>query len=216
MNKFQAVCGFLMIATVSACSSSNSNGGGGTGGGTTGGTVSLPVAPGAGTGAISASTLNTISASLVAMDAAILDGSIAAPTTAPTGQATLNGYVGIDGELETEAIIGNLTIAADFDAGTVNSTASDFGEFDFSDPANPVAVSTIGVTGGNLTGTGTINSTTMTSFLDGNVSTTAGDVAVLSTLNGGVYDNGGVLAIIGDVTATVGGFAVYGDFLVSE
>ena len=201
MNKFKTVSGLLLIAAIAGCSSSSTNSGGG-GTTTTGGTVALPVAPGAGTGAISASTLSGVSAALDELTTAINAGTIAAPTTAPTGTATMNGYVSIDGGNATESVVGNLTVNADFDAGTVTSAASDFGEFDFTDPNNPVAVSTIGITGGSLSGTGTINSTTISSTLDGNITTQAGNVTIDSDMNGDVLDNGGVLLLVGDVTGT--------------
>ncbi len=222
MNKLNIIAGMCVIAAVSACSSSSSNnGGGGTGGGTTGGTVALPVAPGAGSGAIQASTLSGVSAALDELGTAIDNGSIAAPTTAPTGQATLNGYVGLDGATDDESVVGNLTVNADFDAGTVTTSASDFGEFDFSDPSNPVAASTIGVTGGTLSGSGTINSTTITSTLDGTVTTSAGNSTVDADMNGNVYDNGGTLLVAGTVTGTVTdptGTSVLegGEFVASE
>ena len=223
MNKLNIIAGMCVIAAVSACSSSSSNESGG--GGTTGGTVALPLAPGAGSGAIQASTLSGVSAALDQLETAIGNGTVAAPTTAPTGQATMNGYVGVDGENDTESVVGNLTVNANFDAGTVTTTASDFGEFDFTDPSNPVAVSTLGVRGGTLSGSGAINSTTISSTLDGTITSTNGDVTIDADLNGGVYDNGGTLLVSGDVTGTAtdvtatdvtGTSTLEGDFVASE
>lgn len=218
MNKLNIIAGMCVIAAVSACNLSGSkNGGGGTGGGK----VALPVAPGAGSGAIQASTLSGVSAALDELETAIGNGSIAAPTTAPTGQAILNGHVGLDGFNDGESVVGNLTVNADFDAGTVTTSASDFGEFDFSDPSNPVAASTLGVTGGTFSGSGTINSTTITSTLDGTVTTSAGNITVDADMNGNVYDNDGILLVSGTVSGAVteptGTSAITGgEFVASE
>lgn len=211
--KVTKLCGVAMIAALTACSStSDSTGGGGTGGGdggtgggieTGGGTAPLIIGDGADSGTISASDLAGAETALVAFDVALADGSIAAPTTAPTGTAEMDGYVDMEGENEDEYVVGNLTVNADFDAGTVDVRATDFTEFDFTDENAPVAVSTLGITGGTLTGTGSINSTTITSSLDGTVNSTAlGDITVVSTMTGNVYDNGGELMVTGDINGT--------------
>lgn len=153
-------------------------------------------APGADTGPIDASTLGDVAD--VYLD--LINGPQPPnPATTPQGTATLTGYVNADGGGTDEFIIGNLTLEANFDTARVTSRATDFGEFNMSDASNPVAVSTLGVTGGTLTGAGAIDRTSMVSTLDGTITATTGDIDILSDMFGTVYDVNGTLYVGGDI-----------------
>ncbi|MEP5151402.1 hypothetical protein [Planktotalea sp.] len=187
-------------------------------------TEQLLIAPAAGAGVGSTITESTVVDVLASRDAiatAIQSDSISAPTSAPTGTKKLDGFVGIGGANDNEAVIGNLTIDANFDAGTVQATASDFAEFNVADPAFPTTIDTQGITGGTLTGSGTIDGTSMSSTLNGTITSSISDTVVDSTLDGVVLDNNGSLLVTGTVTGTTtngaGTSAIEdGEFAVSE
>lgn len=231
MKTLNLIGALSVAALMAACGPTNvspgNNGGAApTNGGTTpadGGTtptttVSVPAAGGAGSGTPSTSTLQTTVEAYGPFWQAVRDGRITAAAP-PTGQATMNGYVVMlvtegkaDGQ--DDLVLGNLTVAANFDAGKVTTRATDFVEKgildDPSDPNGPgiigPATNPIGVTGGGeLNGTGTITGSTMTSSLNGSVDLAQGSATVTSTMTGTFYDNGGSLVADGGFSGTVVG-----------
>ncbi|MBC6439037.1 MAG: hypothetical protein GDA49_01200, partial [Rhodospirillales bacterium] len=128
-----------------------------------------------------------------AMDA----GHLAAPDALPDGKGTLTGYVKLDNVYSYSGItrkgVGSLTIDADFGAGTVTTTASQF-----------VRESDGGRLRGTLRGHGTIDRTTISSTLDGDLNGPGGVYVYYDAdLAGKVYDDDGTLLVHGALTGTV-------------
>lgn len=196
--------GLLAAASLSACSSSDPI------------VAKLSSAGGVGSGALDASTVKALGDAMDDIESKIDDGSLEAPAVMPTGSATMDGYVAMDMPDGPETVLGNLTVEADFDAGTVASSADGFSVWDFTG-ATPASIDA-GITGGSLAGTGTIDRTSMTSTLDGLITTDSGNAAVDTDLNGSLYDNNGSLLVVGDVTGTLDGEVIEADsnFAVSE
>jgi len=128
------------------------------------------------------------------IDAAVEHGHLEVPVALPEGEGTLTGYVKADNAFSDRRVIGNLTIDADFGAGTVTTSAQNF-----RDPRGDVS-------GGFLTGTGTITATEINSGLNGKIFLGAlGDpdrrsTTVDGTMAGNVYDHAGSLLVHGDLT----------------
>ncbi|MBC6439876.1 MAG: hypothetical protein GDA49_05580 [Rhodospirillales bacterium] len=131
---------------------------------------------------------------LAFINAAVENGRLEAPDTLPVGTGTLTGYVKADNLFSDRRVIGNLTIEADFGAGTVTTSASDFRQFRRGDLS------------GQLAGSGTITATEIDSTLNG-VITLDDDGTTTTTLVGGsmdgnVYDNDGSLLVHGGLTGS--------------
>lgn len=172
--------------------------------------VALSAFPGAGSGTPpSASDLNVLAPQADALNDAVTDGTIFAPTVAPTGSVTFNGVVAFEsGELgppiggqppAERFIVGNLTMVADIGNGTATASATDFAEFVVVSPNVVAASNTIwGGFTGSLSGTGTATLSTINSSLDGTlVSGNRGSLNITSTLSGNIYDDNGTLVING-------------------
>jgi len=97
----------------------------------------------------------------------------------------LTGYVKADNLFSDRRVIGNLTISANFSTGAVTTIAGDFSQFDD------------GALSGTLTGSRTINLSTINSSLDGTITLseegTNIDTTVDGTMSGRVRDIGSVL-----------------------
>lgn len=214
-SMFRGIFAGLAVIMLSACM-------GGGGGGTAPEAVKaipshtvadLPKGQGAETGLINAGTLRGMPGALAQLQADIDNDVLRAPEALPQSEACLHGYVSMDGARDTDRVVGNLSVRADFGAGTVISKATDFRDYDFSDPANPkrlpapdpnarlLAVGT--VQGGTLDGSGTISRTEIASTLNGQINVNGNATDVKAMMSGGVYDNAGLL-IAGDVTGTIG------------
>ena len=167
--------------------------------------VTFPAAGGAASGALAASDVAGLGTAFQTLFDALDDGSVDLTSQTLSGTANFNGYIGVQGENENDGVIGNLTISANFDTNTVTADATDFAEFDFTDQANPVAVSTIGVEGGTLTGTGAITGTGFTSTLDGSVTINSNSFVLDGLMDGAFVDNGSTLATVGVVSGTLAG-----------
>ncbi|MBC6439036.1 MAG: hypothetical protein GDA49_01195, partial [Rhodospirillales bacterium] len=138
----------------------------------------------------------------VVIGAAMDAGHLAAPDALPDGKGTLTGYVKLDnvysysgysGIHRKIAGVGSLTIDADFGAGTVATTASQFVQ-DFDGRGFS----------GTLRGRGTIDRTTINSTLDGTLKAFSGIYSDYDAdLAGKVYDDNGTLLVHGALTGTV-------------
>lgn len=215
MYRTQTALCLLVTAVLSGC-----GGGGDTATPpTTGGVVSFPVFPGAGSNApISANALESTLDSVGELNTAIADGTVAPPVS-PAGQASMTGIVALPGALIGEEVIGNLTVNANFDSSTVTTEADGFAEFNTSDLDNIVPANSLNITGGSMSGNGTIVGSTMTSSLDGTLIRDDGNITnvIDTTLLGSFYDNGGTMVVGGAVLGTIDGAPFdNGGFVVSE
>lgn len=164
---------------------------------------------GAGT-AITQSQLNSFAPNFETISDAISDNTIATPTLAPVGNATLNGMVAFEsGETVSSGLdevfaIGSLTLVADITGGTITANASDFVEYDAQDPNNLVASSAVwGGLSGTLSGSGTASLSGLDTTLAGTITSGSnGSLAINSSLNGDFFDNSGDLIAVGDVLSS--------------
>jgi hypothetical protein len=138
---------------------------------------------------------------LLSLYEGIEDGNLpSVDVSSRAGQATLNGIVGVgnvgdDNELE---VIGDLTIAADFDADVATGSASGFTLFNMETGAVENDVD------GTLTmANGTISGTDFDGTLSGTLTDEGDDVNVALILDGGFYDHQGTLVVAGDLDATI-------------
>jgi len=121
-------------------------------------------------------------------------------TTAPTGQASMSGYMGISDinpEDSSTTAIGKLAMDVDFDAGTVSGTASDFGIY-----SGEVLTKEADVNG-TLAVDGTVGGTDLTASATGTLSDGETPTDVALNMTGSFYDDAGTLTAVGDITGTI-------------
>ncbi len=122
-----------------------------------------------------------------------------------SGISILDGALVLNGAANDEYIIGNLQIVADFDSGVVDADASGFSEVRYNTVGELVSNDSIGITGGSLSGSGTINGDIMQSSLDGELSANginADSYRIDSNLNGNFYLLYGDIVALGTVSGT--------------
>lgn len=190
------------------------------------------VAKGAGSGRIATSTLEGFTTRQVALvdEPAEAIKPIAAM---PNKTATLTGYMlvptaeeGELGETRSRALVGNMTLQANFDAagtgGSVNTRVTDIAEYDFDVTLKSEATTDGGVTtteetfdrvdvtetpgsiftGGALSGNGDIDGSEFSSTLAGVVNSSEGDLNVDAMINGEFGQYQSALIAAGGVEGT--------------
>lgn len=120
-------------------------------------------------------------------------------TTAPTGQASMSGYMGVSGinpEDSSTTVIGQLAMDVDFDAGTLTGKASDFGIY-----SGEVLTKEADATG-TLAVDGTVGGTDMVATAAGTLSDGETPADLDLDMSGSFYDDEGALTAFGDITGT--------------
>ncbi|OWY06829.1 hypothetical protein [Thioclava sp. IC9] len=124
--------------------------------------------------------------------------------TAPEGQASMSGYMGIDKVNPDDAsttVIGKLAMDVDFGAGTLTGKGTNFGIY-----SGDVLTKEADVTG-SLDVAGTVTGSTMAATATGTMSDGTSPGADFDLkMNGGFYtdaNNGNVLTAVGDVSGTM-------------
>jgi len=138
------------------------------------------------------------------LDAILVDienGALAAEdTSARTGVATMDGAIGLsdlgeDGDL---TLVGDMTIAANFDTDIATGSADGFTVF------NEDSGNVDSDVGGTLTMEGgTISGSDFDATMNGTLTENGDRFDLALTLDGGFYDNGGDLVVGGDVNGTI-------------
>jgi hypothetical protein len=129
------------------------------------------------------------------------NGNLAAEdTSARTGSVSMTGAVSMSmtDAAENLTLIGDLAMTADFDTDTASGTADGFTLFD--DDTEEVESD---LSGSLAMSGGTISGTDFDATMSGTLNESGDNFGVAMTLDGGFFDNGGVLVVGGDVAGTI-------------
>ncbi len=177
------------ICVLSAC------GGGdvGSGGGLGGGPALLPAFPSASSGPISLSELISYA------NISTIDVSTMTPMLPAVATATYDGIVELERFLpgDQRDYVGRSTLNADFNAGTVSGTTTNFIEVAGADTPTPSIVRTI--SGSPQVTNGQINGAFWQADYNGNLTVGAENVPVNTTVNGGFVNLSGQDLAVGQV-----------------
>ncbi|PWE48613.1 hypothetical protein DEM26_17605 [Thioclava sp. NG1] len=122
-------------------------------------------------------------------------------TTAPTGQASMSGFMGVSNvnpDDPTTTVMGELAMDVDFDTGKLTGKGTNFGIY-----SGDVLTKEANVTG-SLDVAGTVSGSTMVATATGTMSDGSSPGADFALdMNGSFYDDGGTLTAVGDVSGTL-------------